>query len=369
MILIRKILLIFSSFLLVVFVACEEEPIEEQVIRPVRYMEVIEGGGGQARIYTGVAKAGIESKLSFKVNGNIRKIKVKVGSKVKRGHIIALLDASDYQVKVKEAEAGLKQAESLELNAKNNYERSKSLYETNSISKSELDAARANYESARANVDGVRSSLQLAKLQLSYTRLLAPFDGIIADVPVDLNENVKAGDHIATITSEGETEVEISVPGVMISHITVGTKVEVSFAAVKDEVFSGKVTEVGISTVGIGTTYPVKVKLDNIENRIRPGMAAEVKFQIEKSTLSGLIIVAPNCVGEDSDGNYVFILIPDSGNVVKAYKQMVLVGNLTGDGLEIIEGLVGGELIVTAGVSRVQNGQKVKLLINQETIK
>ena len=98
-------------------------------------------------------------------------------------------------------------------------------------------------------------------------------------------------------------------------------------------------------------------------------MAAEVKFQIEKSTLSGLIIVAPNCVGEDSDGNYVFILIPDSGNVVKAYKQMVLVGNLTGDGLEIIEGLVGGELIVTAGVSRVQNGQKVKLLINQETIK
>ena len=93
MILIRKVLLIFTSFLLVVFVACEQEPIEEQVIRPVRYMEVIEGGGGQARIYTGVAKAGIESKLSFKVNGNIRKINVKVGSKVKRGHIIALLDA------------------------------------------------------------------------------------------------------------------------------------------------------------------------------------------------------------------------------------------------------------------------------------
>ncbi len=369
MILIRKDLLIFYLFLLMVFVACKEEPIEEQVIRPVRYMEVIEGGGGQARIYTGVAKAGIESKLSFKVNGNIRKINVKVGSKVKRGHIIALLDASDYQVKVKEAEAGLKQAESLELNAKNNYERSKSLYETNSISKSELDAARANYESARANVDGVRSSLQLAKLQLSYTRLLAPFDGIIAEVPVDLNENVKAGDHIATITSEGETEVEISVPGVMISQITVGTKVEVSFAAVKDEVFSGKVTEVGISTVGIGTTYPVKVKLDNIENRIRPGMAAEVKFQIEKSTLSRLIIVPPNCVGEDSDGNYVFTLIPDSGNVVKAHKQRVLVGNLTSNGLEIIEGLVGGELIVTAGVSHVQNGQKVKLISNQENIK
>jgi len=355
---------IISIFLSLLFISCGEEKETEEIIRPVRYQEVIIGGSGRLRVFSGTAKAGTESRLSFKVSGTVKDINVKVGDVVKRGQLMALIDATDYSIKVKEAEAGLKESESQEINAKNNYDRAKSLYETNSIAKSELDAARAQFESTRANVDRMRSTLQLAKLQLSYTRLLAPFDGMIANVPAEENENVNAGNTIVTISSEGDTKVEISVPGMIISQIKEGTKVEVSFSSIRGELFKGLVSEVGVSTGGFSTTYPVTVNLVTQDDRVRPGMAAEVQFNFNVDESVNKILVPAHVVGEDAEGNYVFTLLPDSGDIAHTHKQRVIVGNLTGTGLEIQSGLVDGDLIVTAGISRIQDGQKVKLLGN-----
>jgi RND family efflux transporter MFP subunit len=348
-----------SSLLII---GCGEKETTEEIIRPVRYQEVITGGSGRVRSFSGTARAGIESRLSFKVAGTIQNIYVKVGDVVQRGKVIATIDATDYSIKVKEAEAGLKEAESKELNAKNNYDRAKSLYETNSISKSELDAARAQFESIKASVERMKSSLQYARLQLSYTRLVAPIDGRIAEVPAEINENVDAGKHVVTITSKGKTDVEISMPEVLISKIKTGREVSITFDAVRDKVFTGKVSEVGISTGSFSTTYPVKVTLDVEDPQIRPGMAAKVIFKFEDSDELNRIIVPPATVGEDSEGRYVFTVTPDAEGNGIANKVSVIVGELTGDGLEIIEGLVNGDLIITAGVTRIQDGQKVKLL-------
>jgi RND family efflux transporter MFP subunit len=357
-------ILSFIFLSIIVLIACTDDVKVEEVLRPVRYQEVILGSGGRLRIFTGTAKAGIESKLSFKVSGTIKAIKVKAGDVVKRGKLIASLEATDYNVKVKEAEAGLKEAESKELNAKNSYDRAKALYETNSISKSELDAARAQFESARANVERMKSGLQYARLQLSYTRLVAPIDGKIAEVPAEINENVDAGKHVLTITSQGEIKVEVSVPEVLISQIEIGTEVIITFDAIRNKNFTGKVSEVGVSTEGFSTTYPVKVSLGEADSQIRPGMAAEVRFNFSVTEEMNKIIIPPACVGEDAEGNYVFTIEPDSLGIGVASKVRVTVGELSGDGLEILYGLVDGDLIITAGVSRIQDGQKVKLLGN-----
>jgi len=356
--------IVIAILLSLLFIACGEEEATEEIIRPVRYQEVIIGGSGRLRSFSGTAKAGIESKLSFKVSGTLKDINVKVGDVVKRGRLIATVDATDYSIKVKEAEAGLKETESQELNAKNNYERAKSLYETNSISKSELDAARAQFESTKAAVERMKSSLQYARLQLSYTRLVAPIDGTIAEVPAEINENVNAGKHVVTITSEGEAEVEISMPEVLISKIKTGKEVTITFDAIKDKTFTGKVSEVGVSTGGFSTTYPVKITLDEEDTLIRPGMAAKVIFNFEDSDDLNRIIVPLATVGEDSEGRYVFTVTPDAEGNGMVSKVRVIVGELTGGGLEIIDGLLNGDLIITAGVTRIQDGQKVKLLGN-----
>ena len=360
-----RITFIFITALLsILYVGCGEKEATDEIIRPVRYQEVITGGSGRMRSFSGTAKAGIESKLSFKVAGTIRSINVQVGDVVKRGQVIATIDATDYSIKVKEAEAGLKEAESQELNAKNNYDRSKSLYETNSISKSELDAARAQFESIKAGVERLKSSLQYARLQLSYTRLIAPIDGKIAEVPAEINENVDAGRHVVTITSKGKTDVEISMPEVLISKIETGKEVSVTFDAIRDKTYAGKVSEVGISTGGFSTTYLVKITLDVEDPQIRSGMAAKVIFNFESSGELNRIIVPPATVGEDSEGRYVYTVLPDAEGNGVAKKVSVIVGDLTADGLEIIEGLINGDMIITAGVTRIQDGQKVKLLGN-----
>ncbi len=356
--------ILISTVIPFLLISCRKEEVNKEIIRPVRYQEVIIGGSERTRSFSGTAKAGIESKLSFKVSGTIKSINVKVGDVVKRGKLIATLDATDYSIKVKEAEAGLKEAESQELNAKNSYDRAKSLYETNSIAKSELDAARARFESTLANVERMRSALQYASLQLSYTRLVAPIDGTIAEVPAEISENVNAGRHVVTITSEGKAEVEISMPEVLISNVKTGKEATITFDAIRNKTFTGKVSEVGVSTSGFSTTYPVKVKLDEEDPEIRPGMAAKVIFNFESSDALNRIIVPPATVGEDSEGRYVITVSPDSAGFGVANKVRVIVGELTAGGLEIIDGLVNGDLIVTAGVTRIQNGQKVKLLSN-----
>jgi RND family efflux transporter MFP subunit len=355
-------LTLLLAVLLSLFVSCEKEEVYEEIIRPVRYKQVFLTGGFKVRILTGTAKADIESNLSFKVQGTIENMNVKVGDRVIFGQVLAQLDPKDYRIRVQEAEAALTQAKSQELNAENNYDRVRKLYENRSASRSELDQARSQFESVSANVDRLESGLELARLQLGYTKLTAPINGVIAEKLTEVNENVKAGQIIYTLSSVGRTEVSVNVPEVLISNIQRGDKVSLKFDAIRDKEFLGTVNEVGISTGSFSTTYPVTIKIDNPTPEIRPGMSANVQFTFEQEGSPTTILVPPSSVGEDEQGRYVFIALHKGEGDGEVKKQYVEVGELTSEGLEVLNGLSDGELIVTAGISKINDGQKVKLL-------
>ncbi len=355
-------LLIPLVLLSLFFTGCGEEKKEKEIIRPVRYQQVYLTGGDRSRVFTGTAKAGIESNLSFRVGGTIKELRVKVGDLVKRGDVLALLDPKDFKLKVSEAEAGLKQAESQELNAKNAYDRARALYENKNIALAQLESARMSFETASAMLERQKNLLELSKSQLAYTKLSAPLDGSIASITLEENEFAGAGKPVMVLTSEGKTEVEVSVPEVLISRIKAGDRVLVTFAAIKEKNFRGEVTEVGISTGRYSTTYPVTVRIDNPDKNIRPGMSADVVFRFEEPDKKMRIIVPPSSVGEDEKGRYVFIAVPGDDGTGTANKQVVTVGDLTGEGLEVLEGIQDGDLIITAGVTRIHDKQKVKLI-------
>jgi len=356
----HKILILFSLSLLVNFTSCSDEKKMEEKIRPVRYMEVTTGGSGSLRVFTGTAKTGIESKLSFKVGGTIKKINVKVGDFVNKGAVIAVLDDTDYRIKVKEAEAGLKQAESQALNTKNNYARVKTLYETNSVSKSELDGARAQYESATANVEGMRSTLEYARLQLSYTRLLAPVSGSIAVSNSENNENVQIGEIIAILIVGKDMEIELGIPENVINRIKTGMNVSITFPSLNNT-FNGVVSEVSPSIDVNSSTYPVSIKILNPTIDMKSGMAANVTFKFEGSSSKEVLVVPIAAVGEDSDGRFVFLVEPDSGNIAIIKKQHIQIGELTSDGFEVVSGLSLSQKVATAGLQSLIEGQKVRI--------
>jgi len=352
--------------LLVLLAGCGgKESVSEDILRPVRTQVVYGAGSTRQRTFSGTARAGVESQLSFKVGGLVEQVPVSVGQSVKAGQLIARLEPTDYELQVQDAEALLAQARSQARNAQANYERIEALYENNNASRSDLDAALASKESAEAQVASVDKKLELARLQLSYTRLLAPFEGSIASVSVEVNENVAAGQPVAKLTGGEVPEVEVTIPENLISAIREGDSVRVRFDAVPDADFVAHITEVAVAATDFATTYPVKVRLLRADARVRPGMAAEVEFTLAARRAGGAILVPAVAVAEDHHGRFVYVVADSAGVGMVVRRRDVTVGDLTGEGIEIRRGLQDGERIVTAGVSRLTEGQRVKLLAGE----
>jgi RND family efflux transporter MFP subunit len=340
--------------------SCSEEEHEGgPVIRPVRYQQVFATGGNRIRTFSGIARAGVESDLSFKVEGTIRNIAVKVGDHVEAGQLIARLDPRDYELQVEEARASLTQAEAEARNAAANHDRIRGLYENRNTSLNDLDAARAADESATAAVRSAENRLELARSKLGYTRLTAPVEGDIASLDAEVNEYVNTT--VSMLTSGSRLEVEATIPGTLIAQVSDGQKVAISFDAIPSKEFSAIVTEVGVAATGLVTTFPVNVVLEEECPEIRSGMAAQVAFNFESSDKRERFVVPSVSVGEDRQGRFVFVVEQTEPGFGEVRKQVVTVGELTDVGLEVFEGLSDGDLVVTAGISKITHGQRVKL--------
>ena len=353
------LIILFSTIILII--SCGEDEEKEEILRPVRYQKIFTTGGASERTFTGTAKVGIESNLSFKVGGTISEIKLKVGDIVKKGQVLAKLNPTDLSLQEKEAEAALKEAESQLLNAKNNYNRIKQLYENNTASKSDLDKARSSYESSSASTERLKNSLKLARQQLSYTILKAPDDGIIAVSNSEVNENVQAGQTIAILNVGKEMEVSLGLAENVINRVVKGMKVDVSFSSVRSQTFKGTVSEVSPSIDINSSTYPVRIIINNPTKNLKSGMAANVKFSFSNVSTKELLIVPVSAVGEDSKGRFVFLVEPLDSVIGIIKKQHIEIGELTNEGFEVITGLSVGQEVVTAGLQTLLEGQKVKI--------
>lgn len=342
-----------------------EEEVALPEIRPVRYAQAFVAGGNQTRTFPGVARAASEQHLAFRVSGTVTTVEVTVGSIVRRGRVIMQLDSGDLELRRQQAEAGLAQARAQSRNAKANYERVVALYENGNTSMSDMDAARASYESTNASQVSAETALRLAEQQVAYTQLVAPIDGSVSQVAVDVNEAVGTGQPVvAIIDTGGNPEVQVTVPEVFIGGLHRGYPADVVFGALENGDFTASVTEVGTSATSAGG-FPVIARLHDRANltRVRPGMAAEVTFRITgDSDVSG-VLVPPQAVGQDHKSRFVYVLNrSDSNNIATAERRPVEIGSLTPEGLEILGDVTDGEYVATAGLRTLVTGQQVRLL-------
>ncbi len=350
-----------GSAIALLLVACGGDEPPTEVLRPVRYAQVFATGGILERTFSGAAHARVESRLSFRVAGVIQQLPVDVGDAVRIGQLIGELDPEDYRLQFQEADAAVARAGAEARNAEANLERIRLLYENNNASANDLDAALSAFGTADAQVRAAVNRRDAARLQLSYTRLSAPAPGRISSVDVEVNENVRVGQTVAVLTSAAELEVEVAVPEVLISRVREGARVAVTFDALPDQSFAAAVTEVGVTAGGLATTFPVTVRLDRTVEGLRPGMAAEVAFRFESTDPRERVIVPLVAVGEDRDGRFVFVVRRVDSITGVVLRRPVTVGELRNEGFEILEGLLDGELVVTAGTSRIADSMRVRL--------
>jgi RND family efflux transporter MFP subunit len=341
-----------------------EPPATEPQVRPVRVERVSRSAAARTRTFSGVARASVESNLSFRVAGTLVALPVEVGDRVRRGDVIARLDPVDYELQVEEAEAALAQARAAERNAEATYDRARSLYENNNASKADLDAARAASESAAAQVDAARKRVALYRQRASDTVLRSPRDGAVAAVQVEVNENLRSGQSVVLL-SAGDPLVEVAVPEALISDVHRGDAASATFDALPGRRFAAHLTEVGVAAVGGTPTYPLRAKLDEPPAGLRPGMAAELTF-----TTGGAgdrLVVPPVAVLEDAAGRFAFVVEDGADGGQVARRRSVEVGDLRAEGLEVLSGLEDGDLLITAGARRLEDGAAVRLPAGTES--
>ena len=354
----KQIKVAVLATLLLSIVGCDKaEPPSEPLLRSVRYVEVTPGGVDRVRTFTGVSKSEQEAKLSFKVSGTLINLDVSVGDTIESGQLIAQLDASGFQLQLQQAQADLTRASAEQRNSEAAYKRTRELYENENASKTELDAARTSSESSKALFSASQRAVDLARLNVSYTKLVAKDSCSVASKSTDVGENVSIGQEIVRVNCGDQMEVEVSIPENLIGAFKSGTPASIEFDSVPGQIYPGEVTDIGNSATG--TTFPVSVRLAD-STGLRAGLTAQVGFSFESDT--NFTVVPVTAVSEDQDGRFIYILIIDSdGSKGLIKRQQVQVGSIVSNGIEIVEGVLPGDKVVTAGVSVIRDGLAVKV--------
>lgn len=241
--------------------------------------------------------------IGSQVSGMIKDIYVDYNSKVTKGQLLAQIDPSLFQAQVDKARGDLEAAkankakiQAMLVYDKKNYERYSKLYAKNYVAKSDLDLAEATYKSDLAQIAAAQGSISQAQATLNnnltnlkYTRIVSPVDGIVVSRAVDVGQTVAASFQTPTLFQVAQDltkmQIEVNVSEADIGKIKQDQDVEYTLDGYADSVFHGKVSEVRIAptTVSNVVTYTVIVDVDNQEQKMIPGMTANVSIITNKS--------------------------------------------------------------------------------------
>lgn len=343
--------------------ACKgKKEVKEEVLRPVTYQVVGNVDAQKVRTLSGVAKAGDEIELSFRTGGVISQVNVKVGQTVKKGALIARLDNVEANLAYEKSVSALSAATSAKNTSETELERIKGLYERQGVSLSDYQAAKDNYENALAQFESAKRNKSIQQTQQSYGYIYAPSDGLIAKTDGGLNETISGGHVFAVLNAGDQINIEVGLPENLINRVKVGMSTDISLSAL-DEKFQGNVIEVSPIVDPNSATYPVKIGITNPESAIKPGMAANVTFNFASNETedNGALIIPLKAVGEDGNGNFVFLIESEDDKTGVAKKQTIEVGELTSEGFKVKSGLEEGQKIAVAGLQTLLDGQKVRL--------
>ncbi len=350
------------SFLFLMSACSQEEPKPIERIRAIKTIIVAELTSGPLRKFSGVVEAVDSSVLAFEVSGNVKEVRVKVGDRIKKGQVIAVLDKRTFRLNVQAAEAGVERAKVQLADKKNDLDRYQriSKMDSGAVSQSSLDKSKAAYDSALKNVKYAGSKVKLAKRDLEKTVLVAPFNGIIGEKYVDPFQEVTRGERLFILFSEKAMEVALQIPETVIFHINIGLSTEIRFPTMPDRTYKGTVSEVS-SVAGTANAFPVKVAVVDAGDKIRPGMTAEVTLMLSRNDQKTGYLIPLSAVAKGGDESKAYVFIFDSKtSTVK--KTPITGAGVRGNRVGVTEGVKGGDTVAVAGVTFLEDGQKVKLM-------
>jgi len=332
----------------------------QEVVRPVRTMSAGVSAESGGRAFPGQAEANEEAELSFRVGGSLVALSANIGDTVKEGQVLANLDPTDFQVRLRDAEAELISAEANLDVANVMLTRSRNLFEKRAGPQVEVDRAAAQVETGKANVAALRTKRDIAQSELSYAQLTAPFEGTIAARYVQNFQTVQAKQPILRLLDTSRIKFGVDLPETAMPLLPYVKAIWVTFQAAPGNKLPATIQDVSHEASRSTRTYRLTVLMDQpADVRILPGMSGELRARLEPaSTQSKALEVLAPALFEGSDGATCVWLVDTSTMTV--HRQAVKTLRPTTVGF-LVEGLKAGQTVVTAGVHYLKEGQKVRI--------
>ncbi len=329
---------------------CETEAPPEAPVRPVISMVVLDVEAFRKDTYPGRAKATQEVNLAFEVSGQLLEGLVAVGDTVKQEDVLARLDPRDFENVLIAATAERERA-------KAHYERVENAAKTGAVAGQTVTNAKAVFEAAEARVG-------IAEKAVNDTKMVAPFAGTVAATYVENFQNVIAKQRILRLLDTSQIEMEVSVPEDLIGLEPYVTDLRVRFNSLPDVDISARVKEISNEASITTRTYPVTIVMDQPEGaEIKPGMAGEATVTVklpEDWAQRGIEVPLSALFSpDDAKTSEVFVWIVNEGDSTVTSRQVQSMG--MGNRGMLIQGVKPGDRIVTAGVSYLSEGQKVRV--------
>jgi membrane fusion protein, multidrug efflux system len=295
---------------------------------------------------TGEFKGWEEVMVVAESQGSVQHLQVKEGQKIRKGQIIAKVDAVSLSTQLNSAQSAFAKAEK-------DVARYERLLKVGAVSQSALEDMRIQSENAQANIAQINQ-------QLGFTVIKSPINGVVNKLLVEETSFVMPGNQIAEIVQVDRLKIIVNIAEDNLSKINEGQQVSVKTDVFPLEVFKGTVSNISVKA-DASRKFQITIEVENTkENQLRAGLFAEVNFDALQSNDASAMVIPREAIVGSLQNPAVYVV---NGNEVNL--QKIKIGAVINGEVIVLDGLENDQMIVTKGIINLTEGTKVKI-INQK---
>ena len=352
-----RFLVVFVLALMTTFGCTHPDQQPRQIVRPVKVTRIVDQSD-RVMSFAGEVRARYETILSFRVAGKVLARQVDVGDHVHKGQVLAQLDQNDYRLAVQDLRAQWASAVANRDFLRDDVARYRELVTQKVTSPPEFDRHLTAYTTARERGAALEAQLGHALNQLAYTGLRADRDGVVTALEIEKGQVVSAGQTVVKLAQLDEKEIQFDVPEHRLPELARQQAIHITLWTDHELPLKGQIREIASAADPASRTYRVKATLLEHQDTAQLGMTATVWVPSNTSprmTIPLSAVFTP----QNKPGQPHVWLVEEQTSTVRSVP--VQVGEPLGGEHIAVTGLVSGQLLVSAGVQRLTEGQAVRL--------
>jgi RND family efflux transporter MFP subunit len=339
-------------------VTAAQQPAAEAVVRPARVAEIRFRSHMHSLMLAGTVVPRIETTLGFRVAGKVIQREVDVGATVQPGELIARIDPTDYRLAVDNARAALASTEADYARAKADLARYEALRGSAAFMTQTLDTRQSVSSTTQARVDQAKSQLATAENNLAYTELRADAAGVITTVMAEVGQVLAQGQGMVKLARSEELEIQVGVPEHRLKTVRDANRITFELWSDTGKRYAAKLRELSPSADAMTRTYPARFTVVDAPEFVGIGMTASLI--LARPDPDKLAEVPLSAIFQQGTQPAVWVVDKATGAVAL---RPVVISRWRDETALIASGVQDGEIVATAGVHKLEQGQKVRPVV------